>query len=190
MNSQVPSGSQSTRRRAAVWLLPLLLVGGYYATMAIVRRHVDGVIQGNIGEALPAFRLLDGEGDAWTAERLRGRPAVLHFFRSRCHACDAEAAEVRAFEQATPPARAAILHVCTDGVLDFPAAETAATIARKGFARPVLLADAAFVDAFHTVRWSNVTPVTYVVDADGRIRQALRGAQTAAGLEAAVAAVE
>ena len=55
--------------------------------------------------------------------------------------------------------------------------DTAATIAKKGFARPVVMADAAFIEAFHHVNWSNVTPITYVVDAKGLIRFGLRGRQ-------------
>lgn len=171
-------------------VLPVLVVGGWYVGKAMVRRHVDGVIQAAVGRPLPAFTLRDRAGAAWTPSSLHGRPALLHFLRSRCENCELEAPEYRQLEQDLPAVQATILHVLTDAVLGFPGAETEATIARKGFARPVLLADAAFVDAFHTVAWSNVTPVTYVVDRQGRIRTALRGRQTAAALRAALAAVE
>lgn len=168
----------------------MLLVVGWYGGNAAVRWHVDRLIGGKVDAPLQPFVLRDRQGEEWTAERLRGRPAVLHFFRSHCEACELEAADYRALEQAVPATRAAILHVVTDAVLGFAAADTEATIARKAFARPVLVADAAFVDAFHTAPWSNVTPVTYVVDREGRIRVALRGAQSRAALEAALAAVE
>lgn len=171
-------------------LLPVLLIAGWYGGKALVRQHVDGLIQGKVGADVVEFALRDQAGEAWTTARLRGRPALLHFFRSHCEACEREAAEYRQLERELPAGRTTILHVVTDPVLQFPAEVTAATIAGKAFQRPVLLADAAFVDAFHSVAWSNVTPVTYVVDASGRIRQALRGAQTASGLEAALAAVE
>ena len=175
------------------WLgltLPLLLVGAWFLGKAVLRQHVDGLIQGTVGGGLAPFSLRAADGSEWTPARLAGRPAVLHFFRSRCESCDREAEAYRAFERDVAAERAAILHVCTDPVLGFPAAETEATIAHKQFTRPVLLADAAFVEAFHRATWSHVTPVTYVVDAGGRIAVALRGAQTRADLHAALASVQ
>lgn len=177
-----------SRRRWLLVLLPALLIGGFYGGKAIVRAHVDGVIAANVGEPLPAFALRDEEGVEWTQQRLLGRPAVLHFFRSHCPSCEQEAAEMRRFEQELPPDAATVLHVVTDTVLDVDAATTAATIAQKGYARPVLRADAAFMDAFHSVSWSHVTPVTYVARADGTVAAALRGRQTAAALREALAA--
>jgi peroxiredoxin len=171
-------------------LVPPLLVAAFYGGSGWVRRHVDGLIQGSVGDPLPAFALADAAGATWTPERLRGKPAVLHFFRSRCHSCETEAADYRQFETALADGRAVVLHVCVDRVLDFPPELTAATIAQKQFVQPVLMADAAFVDAFHSAKWSNVTPVTYVIDSSSRIRLALRGGQTLAQLTAALASVQ
>jgi peroxiredoxin len=177
-----------SRRTLFSLLVPLLLVGGWFLATGLVRSHVDGKIQHAIGSPLPDFALADRAGATWTAAALRGKRVVLHFFRSRCHTCDAEAAEIRALEAALPD-DVALLHVMTDAALGFPAELTAATIAGKQFARPVLMADAAFLDAFHSVRWSNVTPITYVVDAAGVVRYGLRGRQTRASIEQALAAV-
>ncbi len=190
--TNTPDGSapRTSRRTRLGLLLPVLLIAAWYGGKAAVRWHVDGLIAGKVGADVVQFTLRDRRGEEWSTARLLGRPAVLHFFRSRCEACEREADEYRRLEQRVPATRASILHVATDAVLGFPAEETRATIAHKAFARPVLLADAAFVDAFHSVAWSNVTPVTYVVDAAGRIRSALRGAQTAADIEAALAAIE
>ena len=47
------------------------------------------------------------------------------------------------------------------------------------------MADEAFVNAFHGVRWSHVTPVTYIVDGTGRIVRSLRGHQDLVALRAA-----
>ena len=190
-NELEPAIVPRSRWRVRVGIaLPLLLIAAWYGGKAVVRWHVDGLIHGKVGVALQPFRRRDRLGVEWSPARLRGRPAVLHFFRSRCESCEREAPEYRALEQQVPASRAAILHFATDAVLEFPAEETAATIARKAYTRPVLIADKAFVDAFHSVAWSNVTPVTYVVDAQGNIRSALRGAQTASGIEAALAAIE
>ena len=178
----------SRRRTQAVILVPLLLIGAWYGGKAIVRAHVDDVIQGSTGKQLPAFELKDQSGELWSPERLRGKPVVLHFFRSRCHSCDLEAPDFRQLEKELHPEKATILHVMTDQVLGFPEEETLATIEKKQFQRPVLVADQAFVDAFHTVQWSQVTPVTYIVNAQGEVVAAIRGMQAAPDLLAALRA--
>jgi len=164
-----------------------LLVAAAVVVPRLVRAHVDGLIQASVGKPLPQFTLRDRDGREWNATALRERRVVLHFFRSRCESCDREAAEIRALEQRLP-ADVEMLHVMTDAVLEFPPELAAETLAKKQFTRPVLMADAAFVDAFHHVDWSNVTPITYVVDARGTVRFGLRGAQTAAAIENALTA--
>ena len=178
----------SLRTRLSL-LMPLLLVAAWFLGKALVRGHVDGLIQGSVDHALPAFSLQDRSGVSWTRESVLGKALVLHFLRSRCGSCDVEAPDYRRFEARANELGAQVLHVFTDRVLDFPPELTEQTIANKNFAAPVLLADAAFLDAFHSAKWSNVTPVTYVADAKGTIRYALRGGQTADALDAAVRAV-
>lgn len=178
-----------SRRTLFALLVPLALLLSYVAVRGGIRAHVDTLIAASVGKPLPMFALVDEQGEEWTAERLRGQRAVLHFFRSRCGSCDVEAPEIRALEAALP-ADVALLHVVTDRLLNFPPVETAATIAGKGFAKPVLHADAAFADAFHKSQWSQVTPITYVVDAQGVVRFGLRGGQSKAAIEQALAAAQ
>ncbi len=179
----------SLRTRLSL-LTPLFLVAAWFGGKALVRGHVDGLIQGSVDHALPAFSLQDRSGASWTRESVLGKPLVLHFLRSRCGSCDVEAPDYRRFESLANELGAQVLHVFTDRVLDFPPELTEKTIANKNFKAPVLLADAAFVDAFHSAKWSNVTPVTYVADAKGTIRYALRGGQAADALVAAVRSVQ
>ena len=175
------------RRRLRLLLLVLVLTGGYFATMHLVRRQVDGRIAGSRGKPLPAFDLKTTAGGRVTSTDLRGKKVVLNFFRSRCHSCEAESADVHAFGEAMRARQdVAVVSVLLDAVMGFPATDTAATLARHAYAHPVAIADAAFVDAFHGAGWANVTPVTYVTDTNGMIRAALRGAQTLATLRAAV----
>ncbi|MFO1078304.1 MAG: TlpA disulfide reductase family protein [Planctomycetota bacterium] len=185
MTSTSPPGNRRTLWTA---IILVVLVGGAFAAKAIVRAHVDSLIQHAVDQPLPAFALADRDGRTWTNQDLAGKRALLHFFRSFCGSCDAEAPAIRALEQALP-ADVVLLHVMTDRVLGFDAAKTAATIAHDGFARPILMADAAFADALHGVKWSQVTPITYVVDARGVVRFGLRGMQTQASIEAALAAI-
>ncbi len=175
-------------RRTCIAVAVFALLGiAYFVGKAWVRAHVDELIQHSVGKPLPTFTLVDQAGEPWSHDRLRGKRAVLHFFRSRCHSCDEEAAAIRELE-ANLPADVQMLHVMTDALLQFPPAETAATVASKGFARPLAMADVAFADAFHKSKWSQVTPITYVVDAQGVVRFGLRGAQTRAAIEQALVA--
>lgn len=185
-DAEVPA--RTSRRTVIALLVPVVLVLAWFGVTGAIRRHVDGLIQHSVGHPLPEFRLTDRGGKEWTNADLRGKRVVLHFFRSRCGSCDAEAPAIRDLEQRLP-ADVVMLHVMTDAVLDFPAEWTDDTLAHKRFERPVLMADAAFVDAFHQVKWSNVTPITYVVDTGGTVRFGLRGAQNVASIEEALAAV-
>lgn len=176
------------RRRAGVLLLAAgLVAGAYFAATSLVRAHVDGRIDRNRGQMLPAFDLPATSGGRVASAELRGKKIVLNFFRSRCHSCDAESEAVRAFA-AEMRARddVVVVSVLLDRVMGFSDADSEATLARHGYSHPVAVADAAFVDAFHGVGWAKVTPVTYVTDAAGAIRHALRGTQTLASLRAAV----
>ncbi len=184
----VPARSRTSRRTWIAILVPTAVLGVYLLVTGLVRRHVDALIAHSVGKPLPEFTLRDRAGKVWSAADLRGRRAVLHFFRSRCHSCDLEAPALRNLETRLP-ADVVWLHVMTDAVLGWGEPESAATIGRHAYARPVLMADAAFADAFHRVSWSNVTPVTYVVDAAGVIRFGLRGRQEPGVVEQALAAV-
>jgi peroxiredoxin len=176
----------SRRSKFTVWSALVLLVA-YFGITSWIRAYVDGLIHHAVGKPLPEFALVDRGGRTWTNADLRGKRALLHFFRSHCHSCDIEAEAVRELEQRLP-GDAVLLHVMTDAVLGFPPDLTAATLAGKRFTAPVLMADSKLVDAFHRVKWSNVTPITYVVDAQGAVRYGLRGAQKLAAFEQALAA--
>ncbi len=177
-----------SRRTILGVAVPLALVLAYFGVTSYVRAHVDELVQHAVDKPLPDFSLVDRDGKAWSRADLAGKRAVLHFFRSYCHSCDVEAPAIRALEQAKPD-DAVILHVMTDVVLDVEPAVTDATVASKRFSQPVLMADEPFMELFHKSQWSQVTPITYVVDAAGVVRYALRGMQPEGRVEAALAAV-
>jgi peroxiredoxin len=163
----------AVRLIAAVGLAWGLFQGG----SALIRAYVDSRIEGRVGEASIDFEVQDTEGRTWRLADLRGRTVVLNFFRSRCVGCLAERDAIRALAQRIDPERAVLLGVLVDRVQGFDAATTEATLARMGYSHPILVADTAFADAFHGAGWSHVTPVTYVLDGEGRITASLRGHQ-------------
>ncbi len=189
MTKEQGTASRTRRRTVQLLVLLALFVTAFYGGKAIVRARVDTAIQGPLGKVVPPFSLpkADGSGVMGDAD-VKGRPLLLHFFRSHCEACEAEAEAYRQLEGELD-GKVVLLHVMGDRVMEFSAEVTAATLARKQFKAPVLFADAAFLDAFHSATWARVTPVTYAADATGTIRVALRGKQTLGELRAAVLAV-
>lgn len=177
-----------SRRTLLGLVVPLVLIVAYFGVTNSIRAHVDDLVQHAVDRPLPEFRLVDRSGRTWSKQDLLGKRAVLHFFRSYCHSCDVEAPAIRALE-ARADEDTVWLHVMTDVVLDVDDATTAETIARKQFRAPILMADAAFMELFHKAQWSQVTPITYVIDREGVVRFGLRGLQTEAAVEAALAAV-
>lgn len=178
---RVPS---AVRLIAAVGLAWGLFQGG----TALVRAYVDSRIEGRVGEASIEFEVQDTQGRTWRLADLRGRTVVLNFFRSRCVGCLAERDAIRALAERIDPERAVLLGVLVDRVQGFDEATTEATLARMGYTHPILVADHAFADAFHGAGWSHVTPVTYVLDEEGRITASLRGHQELETLVAALPA--
>jgi peroxiredoxin len=174
-----------SRRTIISLIVPLILIAAYFGVMSYYRAHVTALIRHAVEKPLPDFQLVDLDGKQWTNEDLAGKRAVLHFFRSHCHSCDVEAPAIRELEK-SKPADVVWLHVMTDVVLDVTPATTAATIMRKKFTEPILMADVAFVELFHKAKWAKVTPVTYVIDKAGIVRYGLRGLQDAATIRQAI----
>jgi peroxiredoxin len=175
-------------RRWLILLIPPALFGVYQVVLHGVRLHVDGRIARSVDAPLPAFRLPGVDGGLYSSEQLGGRIGILHFFRSYCSNCIAEKDDVRAFSDALGE-DVVMWSVLMDPVMGFEAAATEQTLARSNFHHPVLLADAAFVDAFHGSGWAKVTPVTYFVSPEGTVVATLRGAQTRQSLEATLDSV-
>ncbi len=170
--------SRSIPRAIKGLLLVLLLFVAYQATMMLIRDHVDSLIEDSKGKSLPAFELPEVSGAAFSSASLKGKTAVLNFFRSQCSGCRAEEPVLKALYQRIDPQKVLLLGVMMDGVDDyFPPEVTAATLREFAYEHPVLMADQEFVDAFHGAGWKNVTPITYIADGEGRITHALRGHQ-------------
>jgi len=177
------------RRGPRTWLLalPLLLPASWWAATSGVRGWVNVQLAATHGRLLDR-PLRDTAGHEWGPAELRGKTVVLAFFRSRCESCRAEREAIVALAGALDPQRAVLLSVMMDAVEGYPQDETARTLATLGYRHPVVMADAALVDAFHGSRWAHVTPVTYVLDGDGRVVTHLRGHQPLATLAAALPA--
>ncbi len=177
--------SKSKRWPRLALLAALLIYPAYLGVMWGVRAWVDSRIERMEGRPLPEFSLTGRDGVVYSTESLRGRKVVLNFFRSRCVSCRAEKEEIKALARGVGD-DVLVLGVMTDAALGFPAEESERTLELMDYEHPVVMADREFMDAFHGVRWSNVTPVTYMVDPNGNIVSALRGVHSRQELRAAL----
>jgi peroxiredoxin len=168
------SRKSGVKRLLSIVAVALLVFGGYHAVLHGVRFYTSGRIEGVVGQPLPDFTLRDLDGRTWSRDALRGKTVVLHFFRSKCHGCDAEQQMIRALAADLDPDETVLLGIMVDEVQGFPPAVTARTLERFAYRHPILMADAAFVDAFHGAGWSQITPITYVADPAGVVTASFR----------------
>ncbi len=124
--------------------------------------------------ALPAAAL---DGRAVTLADLRGRPAAVVFFASWCTDCHVEAGAIERVAR-TAAWRGRIVGVDYDDGGDWRR-----FLREYGWSFPVLDDHSGVVGAAYGI---NVLPATVVLDASGRIVEVRYGAQTVAGLTAAL----
>ncbi len=184
--------NDSKRKRwpRLVLLAGLLIYPAYLGAMWGVRAWVDSRIERMEGQPLPEFNLTGRDGVVYSTESLRGRKVVLNFFRSRCPSCIAEKDAIKDLARAADKDDVLVLGVMTDHALGFPPEDSERTLEFMGYEHPVIMADQEFMDAFHGVRWSNVTPVTYMVDPSGNIVRALRGVHSYLELSVALESLD
>lgn len=166
------------RRSGILWIVLAVLVVAYFGVTSGIRAYVSSQIERSKDQPLPPFTLKDLNGRRWGPEDFRGKTTVLNFFRSRCPNCLRERDAIFQLAKEADPDRLQVVGVMTDRVVSGISEDlTKRTLKRMAFEHPILMADEAFVDAFHGAGWAHVTPVTYVVDAKGKITHTLRGHQ-------------
>jgi thiol-disulfide isomerase/thioredoxin len=119
---------------------------------------------------------LDQFGRKVTAGSLDGQWLVINYWAEWCAPCRTEIPELNALAKQLEGRSARVLGVNFDGL----AGEDLKRVSEAfGIAFTVLAVDPA--PRFQLPR-NDVLPVTYIVDADGKLRERLVGEQTAAGL--------
>ena len=179
-----PNASSNRSRNALLAVAVLVVL--YFGVTSGVRAYVNAQIEKSQGQPMPTFVLQDRGGRTWSNKDLLGKTTVLNFFRSRCPNCLQERDVIARLAKEADPTKVQVLGIMTDRVVSGISAElTQKTLARMAYEHPILMADQAFVDAFHGAGWAHVTPITYIVDAKGQIVKTLRGHQEFETLRAA-----
>lgn len=153
------------------WILPVVAALAVYAVVQGLRApEVETDDQGRA----PIFTLMDTAGDRVALEELRGQPVILNFWATWCGPCKAEIPELNRFAAAHPDVK--LLGVAVDsGTL--PVLERASE--QLGIQYPVLRGNSG-VQQRYGVR---SVPTTFLVDADGIIRQSHVGPVSVRQLE-------
>ncbi|OHC33899.1 MAG: peroxiredoxin [Pseudomonadales bacterium RIFCSPLOWO2_12_59_9] len=127
---------------------------------------------------------VDQYGRKVTAEQLEGQWLLINYWAQWCGPCRGEIAELNKLAQQSSAQSVTVLGVNFD---QLQGAELSKASAELGINYRVLAQDPA-------ARWqlprSEVLPVTYIIDAQGQLRERLLGEQTAAGLTARLAQLQ
>ncbi|MBX9754372.1 MAG: TlpA family protein disulfide reductase, partial [Pseudomonadaceae bacterium] len=126
----------------------------------------------------------DQYGRKVTAEQLEGQWLVINYWAQWCGPCRAEVAELNKLAQPGSVPPVLVLGVNFD---QLQGAELSRASSALGIQYRVLAQDP--VERWQLPR-SEVLPVTYIIDAQGKLRERLLGEQTAAGVRARLAQLQ
>lgn len=143
-----------------------------------VMRIVMGLCAGLILAGCTEDVGVDQYGRKVTAEQLEGQWLVINYWAEWCAPCRTEIPELNALAAQLKARQVRVLGVNFDGL---KGAELAKAVQALGIEFTVLEEDPA---AHYQLPRSEVLPVTYIVDDQGKLRERLLGEQTAAGLTA------
>ncbi|MDR8017341.1 TlpA disulfide reductase family protein [Ectopseudomonas guguanensis] len=145
--------------------------------LRIVGKAVLGICAGLLLAACAEDFGPDQHGRKVTAASLDGQWLIINYWAEWCAPCRTEIPELNALEEALKSRSARVIGVNFDA-LQGDALKRAADSFDIRFT--VLAQDPA--GRFELPR-NDVLPVTYIVDADGKLRERLVGEQTSAGLQ-------
>ena len=137
---------------------------------------VIGVIAGLLLAGCAEDWGVDQHGRKVAAEQLEGQWMVINYWAEGCKPCRTEIPELNRLAVALEGQGARVLGVNFDALQGEALSKAAEAFAIRF---TVLAQDPA---ARFELPRNDVLPVTYIVDADGRLRERLVGEQTAAGL--------
>lgn len=127
---------------------------------------------------------VDQYGRKVAVERLEGQWLVINYWAQWCAPCRTEIPELNALDKQLKQQSAQVLGVNFDALQGDKLSQA---VQDMGIAFTVLAQDPA---KRYQLPRSEVLPVTYIVDDQGRLRERLLGEQTAAGLSARLLALK
>jgi thiol-disulfide isomerase/thioredoxin len=121
---------------------------------------------------------VDQHGQKVAAERLEGQWLVINYWAEWCAPCRTEIPELNAFAEQQEGKGVKVLGVNFDGL---QGEELGQAVQKMGIQFTVLAEDPS---QRYDLPRSEALPVTYIIDAQGKLRERLLGEQNAAGLTA------
>ena len=152
--------------------------------MGVRLRIIGGLFIGLILAGCSADYGVDQHGKKVSASSLDGQWLVINYWADWCAPCRKEVPELNRLAKAQQGKQVRILGVNYDGLRD---AELSKAVETLGIEYTVLADDPAKrFDLPH----SEALPVTFIVDAKGRVRERLLGEQTFDGVQARLAQLQ
>lgn len=151
--------------------------------MGMRLRIVMGLMAGLILAGCSADYGTDQHGQKVPAASVDGQWLVINYWAEWCAPCRKEIPELNRLAEEGRSKGFRVLGVNFDGLRD---AELAKASQALGVRYTVLADDPA---PRYSLPRSEALPVTYIIDADGKMREQLLGEQTAAGLQARLSAL-
>lgn len=151
--------------------------------MGVRLRIVMGLVAGLLLAGCSADYGSDQHGQKVTAASMDGQWLVINYWAEWCAPCRKEIPELNQLAKGGAEQGFRVLGVNFDGLRDTDLAKSAQAL---GIAYTVLADDPS---PRYSLPRSEALPVTYIVDPEGKLREQLLGEQTAAGLQARLAAL-
>ena len=175
----MPSPVARWRRWCTPWNLLTLAVLAWAAPRLLP--HVGAVVGVDSGDRrVPRYAVTALDGSPWTAQALRGRVVLVNVWATWCAPCRVEMPLLQAMYERHRDAGFVLLGLSVDRgdparVRDY--------VAARGITYPVAIVGPAVEAALGGVRGY---PTSFLIDRDGRVRQAVIGPLAPASLELAV----
>jgi thiol-disulfide isomerase/thioredoxin len=144
----------------------------------VVRANIAGIVVALLLAGCAEDFGVDQHGQKVAGERLEGQWLVINYWAEWCAPCRSEIPELNALAEQVGEQPVIILGVNFDGL---QGAELSKAAQAMGIEFTVLAQDPA---PRFGLPGTEVLPVTFIVDEQGRMRERLLGEQTAAGLRA------
>ncbi len=188
MNDSIPSGGRRLRPLHAFLILCLILVLISTGAIWVARAQAAERIAAAVGRAVPEIEV-ESLADGLTSTRsLEGKVTILRFVRTSCGRCKAEHSTVEALALALDPDRERIVSVLVDPLMGGSRVKDRSGLDPQQFAHEAWWGNAALLNAFHGARWARITPLSYVINAQGKVVSYLRGSQTLNTYQSALSA--
>ena len=124
-----------------------------------------------VGTMAPAIDATTLNGERFSLQQFKGKPAVVHFWATWCPVCELEQGMVNTLAREVPMITVAMQSGTPEEVRNY--------LKQQGVAYPVVNDERSWLSNQYSVK---AVPASFILDSEGRVRFATRGYTTGWGL--------